>query len=68
MNNWRIVRREHYGTTSWSIQKRFLGFLWWCNPDPSLYNISHSYASLERAKEGLKSATFKTKKYVEDIK
>lgn len=32
MKKWRIVETERYASTTYIIQKRFLGFLWWYNP------------------------------------
>jgi hypothetical protein len=56
-DKWRI-KKQKGGYGEWYIlQKRFLGFLWWYNPDNIDGCITGVYGTLEEAKEIHKKKT-----------
>ena len=62
-SSWRIKKVSNGFGTYYVVQKRFLGFLWWYNPE-----FTRLYGSLEDARNLLKrKATPTTIEYI-DIK
>ena len=57
-NKWRIKKRSADGYSStYTLQKRLLGFLWWYNPDNIDGAITGVYDTLEEAQESYRRKT-----------
>lgn len=57
---WRIKKVSRGYGVNYILQKRFLGFLWWYNPDNFDGSSTGVYYSLEQAKEVHRMKTMPT--------
>jgi len=65
-NKWRIKKQKDGYSARYILQKRFLGFLWWYNPDSFDVWTNGVYDTLEEAKEiHRKKTTPLTTEYLE---
>ena len=58
MSKYRILKITHFYGEQYILQRQFLGFLWWYNPDNFDGMITGVYDTLEEAEESYRQKVF----------